>query len=175
MMKDDGNLCTDTNQEERINSHTGYPVAIRLLGRKMAYVRVPMDLSKVKSKVAFNLTLRQIICFGLGAGIGIPFYLLTRKVIGNDNAMLGMVLLMIPAFLFAMYEKDGLPLEKVLMNIYEVKFKKPQIRLYETDNFHNWQMVRDDDEENPQIRRRNAEAAVHTASQRGGRKRARQG
>jgi len=42
--------------------------------------------------------------------------------------MMGMVLVMIPAFLFAMYEKDGMPLEKVLMNMYTVKYKRPQIR-----------------------------------------------
>ncbi|MCE0642438.1 PrgI family protein, partial [Clostridioides difficile] len=29
----------------------------------MAYVPVPKDLSKVKTKVAFNLTKRQILCF----------------------------------------------------------------------------------------------------------------
>ncbi|MCX4203060.1 PrgI family protein, partial [Clostridioides difficile] len=28
----------------------------------MAYVPVPKDLSKVKTKVAFNLTKRQILC-----------------------------------------------------------------------------------------------------------------
>lgn len=28
----------------------------------MAYVPVPKDLSKIKTKVAFNLTKRQIIC-----------------------------------------------------------------------------------------------------------------
>lgn len=45
----------------------------------MAYVSVPKDLTKVKNKVAFNLTKRQIICFGVGALIGIPFYFLTRS------------------------------------------------------------------------------------------------
>ena len=34
----------------------------------MAYVPVPKDLSKVKTKVALNLTKRQIICFSL-AGV----------------------------------------------------------------------------------------------------------
>ena len=29
----------------------------------MAFVPVPKDLSKVKTKVAFNLTKRQLICF----------------------------------------------------------------------------------------------------------------
>ena len=40
----------------------------------MAYVSVPKDLTKVKNKVAFNLTKRQIICIGIGAAIGIPFF-----------------------------------------------------------------------------------------------------
>lgn len=30
----------------------------------MAYVNVPKDLSKVKTKVMFNLTKRQLVCFG---------------------------------------------------------------------------------------------------------------
>ena len=32
----------------------------------MAYVPVPKDLTKVKTKVAFNLTKRQLVCFGCG-------------------------------------------------------------------------------------------------------------
>ena len=36
----------------------------------MAYVNVPKDLTKVKTKVLFNLTKRQLICFGSGALIG---------------------------------------------------------------------------------------------------------
>ena len=33
----------------------------------MAYVPVPKDLTRVKSKFLFNLTKRQVVCFGLGA------------------------------------------------------------------------------------------------------------
>ncbi len=40
----------------------------------MPYVPVPKDLSKVKSKVFFNLTKRQIICFGGGTLVGIPLF-----------------------------------------------------------------------------------------------------
>ena len=81
----------------------------------MAYVSVPKDLTKVKNKVAFNLTKRQLICIAAGAAAGIPFYFLTRGVLGNSNAATIMVLLMLPAFLFAMYEKDGMHLEEVLI------------------------------------------------------------
>ena len=96
------------------------------------YVNVPKDLSKVKNKVAFNLTKRQLICFGIAAAIRLPAYFLTRGLIGNSNAATIMVMLMVPAFIFAMYEKDGMPLEKVLGNFIRVRYLKPQIRRYET-------------------------------------------
>lgn len=93
----------------------------------MAYVSVPKDLTKVKNKVAFNLTKRQLICIGIGAAMGIPSYFLLRNVMGNSNAATVMVLLMLPAFLFAMYEKDGMHLEDVLMHMIRVKFLRPLI------------------------------------------------
>ena len=102
----------------------------------MAFVSVPKDLTKVKNKVVLNLTKRQLICLSAAAAIGLPFYFLTRELIGTTNAATGMVLLMFPAFLFAMYEKDGLPLEKILWNIVTVKYLKPAIRRYEVENFY---------------------------------------
>ena len=33
----------------------------------MPYVNVPNDLSKIKTKIAFNLTKRQLVCFFGGA------------------------------------------------------------------------------------------------------------
>lgn len=100
----------------------------------MAYVQVPKDLTKVKNKVAFNLTKRQIICILLGAALGIPFYFFTRNTLGTSNAATGMVILMLPAFLFAMYEKDGMHLEQILFNIIRVKILRPSVRRYETVN-----------------------------------------
>ena len=49
----------------------------------MPYVNVPNDLSKIKTKLAFNLTKRQLVCFGIAAAVGIPSYLLARSAIGN--------------------------------------------------------------------------------------------
>ena len=102
----------------------------------MAYVSVPKDLTKVKNKVAFNLTKRQLICIGIGAAMGIPCYFLFRNAIGINNAAVLMVLMMLPAFLFAMYEKDGLPLEKVLKNMITVKFIRPPVRKYQMENMY---------------------------------------
>ena len=102
----------------------------------MAFVSVPKDLTKVKNKIIFNLTKRQLICFGIAAAVGLPFYFLSRGIIGSSNAATGMCLLMLPAFLFAMYEKDGMPLEKILFHIIQVKLQRPAVRKYETENFY---------------------------------------
>lgn len=102
----------------------------------MAFVSVPKDLTKIKNKVVLNLTKRQLVCLVAAAAVGLPFYFLTKNYIGTSNAATGMVLLMLPAFLFAMYEKDGMPLEKVLFNIINVKLKKPAVRRYEIKNIY---------------------------------------
>lgn len=83
----------------------------------MAYVTIPKDLSKVKNKVFLNLTKRQLVCMGFAAGIGIPFYFLMRDTLGTSNAAAGMVLLMLPEFFFALYEKNGMHLETILRGI----------------------------------------------------------
>lgn len=102
----------------------------------MAYVSVPNDLSKIKTKLAFNLTKRQLICFGAAAVIGVPAYLFTRSAIGNTGAMLLMIAFMLPCFFFAMYERDGLPFEKVVRNIVRSKFMWSRTRPYQTQNFY---------------------------------------
>ena len=102
----------------------------------MAYVSVPKDLTKVKNKVAFNLTKRQLICIGIGAAMGIPCYFLFRNALGINNAAVLMVLMMLPAFLFAMYEKDGMHLEDVFIHVIRVKFIRPSVRKYETENYY---------------------------------------
>lgn len=104
----------------------------------MAYVSVPNDLSKIKTKVAFNLTKRQLLCFGAAAVVGIPPYLFTRTAIGNTGAMLLMITFMLPCFLIAMYERDGQPLEKVVRNIVRSKFLWPRTRPYQTQNFYSY-------------------------------------
>ena len=103
---------------------------------EIPYVNVPNDLSKIKTKLAFNLTKRQLVCFGIAAAVGIPSYLLARSSIGNTAAMFLMMAVALPAFLLAMYEKDGLPFEKVVRNIIRAKFLRPGIRAYRTENIY---------------------------------------
>ena len=79
----------------------------------MAYVPVPKDLTRVKSKFLFNLTKRQVVCFGLGALVGLPVF-----------------------FLFAMFERNGQPLEVLLKHYIQARFIRPRTRVFETENFY---------------------------------------
>lgn len=103
-----------------------------------SYISIPRDLSKVKTKVFFNLTKRQLICFGAGAVVGLPVFFVIKLLFGADisSAVMGMMIIMLPFFLFAMYEKNGQPLEKILKQIINARFKRPKIRPYKTNNYY---------------------------------------
>lgn len=102
----------------------------------MAYVTVPKDLTKVKSKVMFGLTKRQLVCFGTAALIGVPLFFLLRKPAGSSAATLCMIVAMLPFFLLAMYERHGQPLEVIAGQIVQTVFLRPKERPYQTDNFY---------------------------------------
>ena len=102
----------------------------------MAYVPVPKDLNAVKTKVMFNLTKRQILCFGGGALIGVPLFFLLRGILGASSAAILMVLSMLPLFVMGLYEKNGRPLEKVLGDVIQTLFLRPKQRPYQTDNLY---------------------------------------
>ena len=102
----------------------------------MAYVPVPKDLSRIKTKVALNLTKRQIICFAVALIIGLPLFFLLKDSAGTSLAAFVMILVMLPCFLIAMYEKHGQPLEVVVKNIIQTKFVRPKERPYQTENLY---------------------------------------
>ena len=102
-----------------------------------AYIPVPRDLTRVKSKVFFNLTKRQLICFGMAALIGVPFFFLLKSYGNVSLAAVGMIIFMLPLFFLAMYEKDGQPLEVIASHFIQAKFVRPKIRPYQTDNYYD--------------------------------------
>jgi len=102
----------------------------------MAYVPVPKDLNAVKTKVLFNLTKRQLICFGAGLVFSVPLFFLCKRFMNSSAATLIMIVALLPFMLLAMYEKDGQPLEVVIRHIVEVCFIRPKERPYRTDNFY---------------------------------------
>lgn len=102
----------------------------------MPYVPVPKDLGAIKTKVAFGLTKRQIICFASAAAVGVPVFFLTKGALGNEAAVLLMIGLMLPFFFLAMYEKNGLTPEKIARNYIRTKYLSPGPRPYKTKNMY---------------------------------------
>ena len=99
-----------------------------------SYISVPRDLTKVKSKVMFNLTKRQLICFSVAALIGVPSFFLIKQIASTSTAAIGMMVIMMPFFFLAMYEKNGQHLEVILGHLIEATFIRPKQRPYQTDN-----------------------------------------
>lgn len=99
-----------------------------------SYISVPRDLTKVKSKAFFNLTKRQLICFGTAVLLGVPSFFLMKLAVAVNIAVMGMMVIMMPLFFLAMYERNGQPLEVILDHMVQARFKRPRIRPYKTDN-----------------------------------------
>ena len=101
-----------------------------------SYISVPRDLTKVKSKVMFNLTKRQLICFGLAALVGVPSFFLLKLAFSISTSVMIMMVIMMPFFFLAMYEKHGQPLEVFLKHFIQANFVRPKVRPYQTDNYY---------------------------------------
>ena len=127
-------------------------------------VAVPKDLSGIKTKVAMNLTKRQLICFGGAAAAGIPLYFATKGLFGTQASALIMVAAMLPFFFLAMYEKDGFPAEKVLYFMVRQKILTPGIRPYKSENLYKQLEEREKMEK--EVRNLEAKAAGRTAGRR---------
>ena len=99
-----------------------------------SYISVPRDLTKVKSKIVFNLTKRQLICFSVAALFGVPTFFLIKHVASTTAAAMGMMVIMMPFFFLAMYEKNNQHLEVIMGHLIEATFIRPKQRPYQTDN-----------------------------------------
>lgn len=102
----------------------------------MAYVPVPKDLNTVKTKVMFNLTKRQLICFSLAGLCAFPVFYAIKDVTTPNIATLALMAVCFPFFMFAMFEKHGQPLEVILKQMYMVKYGVAKERPYKSVNLY---------------------------------------
>ena len=114
----------------------------------MAFVPVPKDLNRVKTKVMFNLTKRQLVCFSLAAAVGVPIFFLTKPSVGLSTAAMLMVVIRIPFIFMAIYEKDGQPAEKILGHVVKSMFLRDRVRPYRTNNLYAYiqQQIKEQEE-----------------------------
>ena len=98
----------------------------------MAYMEVPKDLEKVKTKIVFGMTKRQLIGFGSAGAIGIPMYFISRQILPDEIAMVALFIVAAPFVMLGIYEKDGVPAEELLKSYLKFKFIQPPMREYKT-------------------------------------------
>ena len=75
----------------------------------------------------FNLTKRQLLCFGAAALIGVPIFFLVKATGNVSLAALSMMIVMLPLFF----------LEVVVEHFIQTKFVRPKVRPYQTDNYYD--------------------------------------
>lgn len=100
----------------------------------MIEVKLPREIRDFKSKVIFNLTLRQIISLVLALAINIPSYIFLRGKIGEDLAGWIILIISFPIFLVGFIKKDGMDYEKYFLIMIRFYFLTPRVRKYKTEN-----------------------------------------
>ena len=100
-------------------------------------VAVPKELSGIKTKIVFNLTKRQLVCFGSGGFLGGCLYMATNDVVGTELSTFVMMMVLFPFLFLAMYEKEGFPAEKWLYLMLRQKFFTKGIRPYQSETIYS--------------------------------------
>jgi hypothetical protein len=104
----------------------------------MAYVSVPRDMTAVKSRLLFGLSTRQVVCFGIAGALGVPTFILVNSAANSSVAMLCLIMVAFPVMVFAVYEKDGVSAEKMLLYMLRSRVFFPAIRLYKVENMYEY-------------------------------------
>ena len=101
----------------------------------MAYIKIPRDLSNVKEKFMFGLPKRQVIYFGIGLAIGLPFFFM----ISSHDLTTAVVVLffsVVPFGFMGMYEKNGMTFDKIITKMVKANILRPKIRPYKSENIY---------------------------------------
>jgi hypothetical protein len=95
-------------------------------------------MTVVKSRLLFGLTTRQVVCFGAAGAVGVPIFMFVNGFASSSVAMLCLIAAAFPAMVFAVYEKDGIPAEKMLLFYIRARFIFPTIRIYKVENMYEY-------------------------------------
>lgn len=68
--------------------------------------------------------------------MGVPTFFMVKSVASGSTAAMVMMIVMMPMFFLAMYEKNGQPLEVFLGHFIEANFTRPKVRPYKTNNYY---------------------------------------
>lgn len=104
----------------------------------MGHVRVPRDIKKVKPKFLGPLSQRQTYSMGLGIGLGVLGYYISKPYIGASNAIFVLMVIMLPIVFCGLFEKDNRYIEDMVRDFINVKFIRPGVRVFKTENLYRY-------------------------------------
>ena len=102
----------------------------------MAYVPVPKRPDESKNQGHVQLNQEAAGLLWQRSAYRRTTFLFAPGAAGSSVAAMCMMLVMLPFFMLAMYEKHGQPLEKIISNIIKVAVIRPKQRPYKTNNFY---------------------------------------
>jgi hypothetical protein len=92
-------------------------------------ISIPTNLKKIQSKLFLGLTKRQLIGFGIGAVIGILFFMLFKD-ISLDAGMYALFFSGAPMIFATIYQKDNMYVEQWIKLLIEQNNLNPSKRYY---------------------------------------------
>lgn len=101
----------------------------------MISVDIPKDIRDYKEKMAFGLTLRQMVATGIALITCVPLYIFGRQYIGDDTMSWIIIAIALPCVAVGFVKKNGMPFEKYAAAFLRQQLIYPQKTKFKTNNF----------------------------------------
>lgn len=108
----------------------------------MIAVRIPEEIRKYKEKIAFGLTVRQLICTLATLFICVPLYWFGRYYIQDDILAWLIIGIALPLEAIGFVKINGMPMEKYAVAVFKSEVIYPRKRKFKTENiWREWQNI----------------------------------
>lgn len=97
----------------------------------MIEIKIPKEIKDYKSKLFFNLTVRQCICSGAAIGICVPLYIFGKNFMSEDLVSWVVILIAVPLFLMGFFKYNDMYFEEFAKEWITFNFIGIQRRKYE--------------------------------------------
>lgn len=78
----------------------------------MIEIKIPKEIKDYKSKLFFNLTVRQCICSGAALGICVPLYIFGKNYMSEDLVSWIVILIAVPLFFMGFFKYNNMYFEE---------------------------------------------------------------
>lgn len=102
----------------------------------MIEIKIPKEIRHYKEKLAFGLTIRQLISVTLALSINIPLYILGKDVIGDELMSWIVIIIAVPLAMIGWFNYNGLNFEQFLVTLIQSEILYPKKRIYQSENFY---------------------------------------